>query len=300
MGFWRVLREEPVAARLAGPADRAALTALLARTWRRQGNLAAEDQIALLQAGISPIATAGSEAIGFLGLCERAPAGGAAPHWQAETWVDVNLVALDADRRPEKTLQVLLEETLPVLRRRGCTGLVCLTALTWLEDGLTRAGFRREDQVVTYVHTRYRPEPGPEPARLRMANAADADTILELNARAFGPFWQYDDATVLSWLLTSDHATLAYLDDRPAGFALTTNGLPGNYAHLIRIAADPAFQGRGVGRQLVSDALRYAYDNDAPGLALNTQASNRVSRRLYESSGFRPTGQALSVLVHRF
>ena len=32
MGFWRALREEPVAARLAGPADRAALAALLART----------------------------------------------------------------------------------------------------------------------------------------------------------------------------------------------------------------------------------------------------------------------------
>ena len=34
------------------------------------------------------------------------------------------------------------------------------------------------------------------------------------------------------------------------------------------------------------------------GLALNTQASNLVSRRLYESLGFRPTGQALSVMVY--
>jgi [ribosomal protein S18]-alanine N-acetyltransferase len=305
MGFWRVLREEPVAARLAGPGDRTALAALLARTWRRQGNLAAEDQVALLQAGISPIATAGNEATGFLGLCQRSPAGGAAPYWETETWVDVDLVALDPNRRPDKTLESLLGEALPVLQRRGCNGLVCLTALSWLHDGLVRAGFQQEDQVITYVHNRYRPETdgpeaGPEPAVLRPAHAGDADTILGLNARAFAPFWQYDDATVLSWLFTADRAALAYFDARPVAFALTTDGLPGNYAHLIRIATDPTFQGRGVGRQLVRDAIAHAHDSNAPGLALNTQASNRVSRRLYESLGFRTTGQALAVLVYRF
>jgi ribosomal protein S18 acetylase RimI-like enzyme len=121
--------------------------------------------------------------------------------------------------------------------------------------------------------------------------------MLAINARAFDPFWQYDDATVMSWLLTADHAVLAYLGDAPAGFALTAESLPGNYAHLIRVATDPSYQGRGVGRQLVIDAMRYAYRTDAPGLALNTQASNNVSRRLYESLGFRTTGQVLSVMV---
>ncbi|OQA46061.1 MAG: ribosomal-protein-alanine N-acetyltransferase [Chloroflexi bacterium ADurb.Bin325] len=298
MGFWRLLREEPITTRLAGPADRAAVAALLARTWRRQGSLAAEDQVALLQAGISPLAVIHDEAIGFLGLSQRSAASAAASG-PAETWVDINLVALNPDQRPERILAALLEWALPLLRRRGCAGLVCLTSLSWLQEGLLRAGFQQEDQVVTYVHHQRRLGIVPEPAQLRAAGASDADTVLAINARAFAPFWQYDDAVVLSWLLTADRAVLAYIDGRPAGFALTTDGLSGNYAHLIRIATDPDFQGRGVGRQLVYDALRHAYAADAPGLALNTQASNRFSRRLYESLGFRATGQALSVLVYR-
>ena len=48
----------------------------------------------------------------------------------------------------------------------------------------------------------------------------------------------------------------------------------------------------------MADALDYARAIGAGGLALNTQVSNLVSRRLYESLGFRPTGQALSVLVY--
>jgi GNAT superfamily N-acetyltransferase len=299
MGFWHHLREEPLTTRLAGPGDRAAVAELLARTWRRQGNLAAEDQVALLQAGISPLAVAQDEAIGFLGLSQRSVAS-AIPHGSAETWVDVDLVALNPDRRPERVLSALLEWVLPLLRRRGCSGLVCLTSLSWLQESLVRAGFRQEDQVITYVHTHHRLDAVPEPAQMRAAGGNDADTVLAINARAFAPFWQYDDSVVLSWLLTADRAALAYVDGRPAGFALTTDGLPGNYAHLIRIATDPDFQGRGVGRQLVHDALQHAYAADAPGLALNTQASNRGSRRLYESLGFRPTGQALSVLVYRF
>ena len=51
--------------------------------------------------------------------------------------------------------------------------------------------------------------------------------------------------------------------------------------------------------QLVVDAVSFARGAGAPGLALNTQASNRVSRSLYESLGFRPTGHTLAVMVHR-
>ena len=83
-----------------------------------------------------------------------------------------------------------------------------------------------------------------------------------------------------------------------AGFALTSINVETEYAYLIRLATLPAFQGRGVGKQLVADALEYARTTRASGLALNTQASNAVSRRLYESLGFRPTGQALSVMVY--
>ena len=82
------------------------------------------------------------------------------------------------------------------------------------------------------------------------------------------------------------------------GFALTSLNPENEYAYLIRLAILPAYRERGIGKQLVVDALEYARAAGATGLALNTQASNLVSRRLYESLGFRPTGQTLSVMVY--
>lgn len=297
MNALRMFREPVVSVRPAEPTDRAAVSALLAGTWRRHGNGSLEDQAALLANGLSTVAFAGSEAVGFWGANVRAPSDD-----NDERWADVQLVALEIGRRGEGLIGRLTEAALPTLQRYGCTGVVALTPAGWLSDGLAKGGFRLEDQVVTYArngshlpaqHRQLRA------ARLRPATTADASVILEINGRAFESLWRYDEPVILGWLVTSDHAVIAEVDDRPAGFALTTLGSTGNYSHLIRVATDPAYRGLGVGRQLVVDSIRFAHDNRAPGLALNTQASNSVSRQLYESLDFRLTGHTLNVLTFR-
>jgi GNAT superfamily N-acetyltransferase len=293
MSWWRTAREEAISARLAAPADRAALSALLADTWRRQGILAIEDQAALLRSGLSTIAFAQERAVGFLGLSPRSPTG-----TPPEFWTDVSLASVATNRPVGRVLGALLESARPALRGQGVTGLICLAGEGWLRDGLSAAGFVQVDRVLSYTHTPHREAPRPIPvARLRMAGAEDADAVLAINASAFAPFWCYDDATVLSWIFTSDHAVLAELDGRAVGFALTTRSQDADYAYLVRVATLPSVHGRGIGRQLVADAVSFARTTDAAGLALNTQASNTISRRLYESLGFRATGQALAVMV---
>lgn len=294
MSWWQPVRNDPITARPALPADRAQVSALLSGTWRRHGGLTVDDQAAALQSGLSTIAFARREVVGFLGVTARAPAGS-----PPEDWADLNLVAVDADRTVETVLAPLLSQAIPALLAAGCTGLTCLTALGWLKRGLRGVGFAEVDQVVSYVHA----NPGLPPelvavARLQAADMRDVDTILALNAAAFAPFWRYDDAAVISWLLTADRATVAYLEGEPAGFALTARRSLESYAHLNRAAVHPKAQGRGIGRQLVADSLRFAYEAGAPGLALNTQASNAISRQLYESLGFRQADPVLSVLVH--
>lgn len=281
--------------RAAGPEDRAALGLLLARTWRRHGSSALEDQAELLQGGISTISLTRADAHGFLGLRLRQPAGS-----PPQVWADLNLAAVESGGRVENVLTGLTRAALPGLQRAGATGIVCLAAPGWLEEGLGRAGFVEEDKVITYAYTNPQaPPPNGVPATIRPARTSDADEILRINALAFGPFWQYDDSVVLGWVLSSDQAVVAEVGGRMAGFSVTTLGLSGNYAHLIRVATDPAFRRRGIGRQLVVDAIQYSRDASAPGLALNTQASNRVSRALYESLGFRQTGHVLSAMVYR-
>ncbi len=287
-------RDEHIAARLAKPTDRAALSALLADTWRRQGLLALEDQAALLRSGLSTIAFTGDRAVGFLGLSPRAPAG-----TPPESWADVSLAAIATNHSAGRVIERLLESGLPPVRAAGVTGLVCLATEGWLRDGLAGAGFVQVDQVISYAYNHSRGLPSQIPVvQLRVAGTVDADPVLAVNAAAFEPFWRYDDSTVLSWLLTADHAVLAESAGQPVGFALTTWNRDADYAYLIRLATLPAFRGLGIGQQLVVDALRYAQDAGAPGLALNTQASNTVSRRLYESMGFQPTGQTLAVMVY--
>lgn len=295
MTWLRSWRDEPLTTRPAQPTDRAALSALLADTWRRYGHAAHEDQAALLANGLSALAFMRGEPVGFLGLAARAPAGD-----PAEVWSDVDLAAVHPDRVVGRTLQALLAELIPIARDRGVMGLVCLTTAGWLQEGLVQVGFTETDQVITYVHTLHRALPDITPvARLRPAAAGTLTAVLSLNAAAFEPFWRYDESTLMTWLLTADRAVLAEWEGQPVGFALTANGAAGSYAHLIRVATHPAACGRGIGRQLVADALHYARENGSAGLALNTQASNAISRGLYESLGFRPTGQELRVLVLR-
>ncbi len=195
--------DEQIFARLAQPTDRAALSALLSDTWRRQGALAHEDQAALLRGGLSTIAFTGNRASGFLGLSPRAPAG--AP---PELWADLSLAAIATDHAAGRVIEKLLLSGLPSARAAGVTGLVCLASEGWLKAGLFSAGFVQVDEVITYACNNSRDAPVPAPvARLRAAGSADADTVLALNAAAFEPFWRYDDSTVLGWLLTADHVS---------------------------------------------------------------------------------------------
>jgi ribosomal-protein-alanine N-acetyltransferase len=271
------------------------LAELLAGTWRRFGILAVEEQVALLSGGFSVIALDGSEAVGFLGLSPRASAGEF-----GECWTDITLVAVASDYSAPAILRRLLSVVVHRLGDRPSTSLVCLTAQDWLVRALADVDFRETDRVLSYVRSQRAPLPtAPHAADLRLVASSEAATILGLNAAAFEPLWRYDERTVLGWLLTSDHAVLAHRNGTPQGFAITTLHASDGYAQLIRVATHPAARGQAIGRQLVVDAIAYAWEVGAVGVSLNTQASNVVAQNLYEDLGFRPTGGALSVMIRR-
>jgi ribosomal protein S18 acetylase RimI-like enzyme len=303
MSWWLRRKPEGPAVRRAIPTDRPALAALLAGTWRRygtpHGGVAVEEQVALLSNGASLIAMSDDEAVGFLGLSPRAPARARADG-PAEQWVDATLVAVSADASVGVVMRRLLAGAAERAGAPPITGLVCLTAEGWLINALADGDFREADRVLSYA----RPNHGPLPAAARVADLCDAKAtqagvVLDLNAATFGPLWRYDQRTVLTWLMTADHAVMAERAGRALGFALTTLNAVDGHAQLIRVATHPASQGQGIGRQLVADAIHYAAGVGAAGVSLNTQQSNIVSRHLYEALGFRPTGGVLSVMVRR-
>ena len=178
---------------------------------------------------------------------------------------------------PGKTMARLLEAVAPAMQAQRVTALTALTDSAWLLGALGENGFTETDRVISYPRRNGHRLPGaPQPAILRRAGPADTDIILDLNAAAFEPLWRYDPATIITWLTTAEHSVIAELHGRPVGFSLTASPLHGDYTQLIRVAAHPDAQGRGIGRQLVSDAIRYAQECGSTGISLNTQESNGV------------------------
>lgn len=295
MSVLRSWRDRTTEARLAIAADRPGVSELLASARRRHGITALEEQVALLNGGTSAVAFADDEMSGFLGISVRQPAGS-----PAETWTDIVIAASSGRGAPAETIGALLSATMPALRARGATGLMSLVASGWLKSALGENGFAETDRVVSYARDGRQVAPtAVGPAALRTAQPGDTDAVLALNADAFEPMWQYDEATTLTWFITSEHSVIAESAGRPVGFALTSTAADGRHAQLIRVAVHPDAQGRGIGRQLVVDAIRFASDSGATGLSLNTQASNAIARRLYGSLGFRVLPNPLSVMVRR-
>jgi ribosomal protein S18 acetylase RimI-like enzyme len=295
VNWLRNLRDGALTARPAVAADRPAVSALLASTRRRYGIAALEEQVALLNGGASAVAFDGSDLIGFLGLNVRLPAGD-----PPEVWADLEMAASAGSASPGKTFERLLQAAAPALAAQGVTAIFSLTNDSWLCSALAENGFAEEDRVVSYARPGKQPPSGAsQPAALRPIRPEDADTVLDLNAAAFEPIWRYDPAATLAWLMASEHAVIAEYHGRSAGFALTSTPMDGEYAQLIRVAVHPDVQGRGIGRQLVADAIRFAFAGGYGGVSLNTQASNGIAQHLYRSLGFYLLPGPLSVMVRR-
>ena len=79
-----------------------------------------------------------------------------------------------------------------------------------------------------------------------------------------------------------------------SGFAIS--GRSGKNAYLQRLAVDPSQHGRGIGRTLTLDALRWARRSRCSGMLVNTHVGNDVAVNLYRSLGFHELSYRLVVL----
>lgn len=59
---------------------------------------------------------------------------------------------------------------------------------------------------------------------------------------------------------------------------------------LWRFMIDEKYQGRGLGRESLKHIIAYFKENGAANIRLSTKAGNTIAIRLYESFGFKPTG----------
>lgn len=126
---------------------------------------------------------------------------------------------------------------------------------------------------------------------LRAGSPRDIDTVDALMAQAFDP--RFGEAWTRGQCLgvlamPGVRLLLAYLDDEPAGFAMTRAAA--DEIELLLLATLPAQRRRGVAAAMLRALLAEAAAEGLATMHLEVRAGNEAVR-LYTANGFRKVGE---------
>ncbi|HUZ43641.1 MAG TPA: GNAT family N-acetyltransferase [Acidimicrobiales bacterium] len=196
-----------------------------------------------------------------------------------------------------------IRHCLGCLAGEGYAGVVTSALAPPEQAGFIDAGFDVEQRLHLLAHDLSDlPEPpGPADVRLRRTRHQDMEEVVRIDQSAFDEFWTMDAAALKDATEATPRArfrlALAGAGAQPAGYAIT--GKAGNRGYLQRLAVGREATGRGIGRLLVSDGLRWLKRRGAERCLVNTQEGNQRALDLYERMGFRLQSGGLAVLGAR-
>lgn len=177
---------------------------------------------------------------------------------------------------------------------------VVTSALAPLDQAaFLRAGFQVEEQLRVLVHDLRRLQPIRPLAgvTMRRARHEDLDGVLAVDHLAFEPFWQLDEVGLAEAVSATAHSRFRVASTQTlAVVGYLVIGRAGGNGFVQRLAVHPAHQGKGIGRALVLDGLRWLRRWRVGAAYVNTQTANERAFGLYSSIGFRTDSSALSVL----
>jgi ribosomal-protein-alanine N-acetyltransferase len=208
----------------------------------------------------------------------------------------VRLAAVGPDMDVGQWLDVSLPPILRHLRAQNVHELAWMDDGEWARPSLEAWGFRAMTEVMTLSKTdRTVPPVGPRDVRLRPANESDFAALAAIDRKAFVPAWWRSEGSMRRRAATASRFSVVERRGEVIGYAERELHPP--EAHLNRIAVDPDHQGQGIGALLLEHALVAMWRRGAETVSLNTQRSNRRSRRLYDRFGFEATGDCVTVWV---
>ena len=184
---------------------------------------------------------------------------------------------------------------LRTVEKRG-VGLAFTPALSPFEaEPFFQAGFELHEEL--HLLARSLGNGVPEPAhRLRPGRPWDRRRVLDIDARAFDSFWQFDKFSLREarQATPTSRFMVAQAGRKVVGYAVT--GRAGRRGYLQRLAVDPSHAGQGIGSSLVNDCFAWLESRSANMVMVNTQHSNSRALALYEHLGFVRQREGLLVL----
>jgi ribosomal-protein-alanine N-acetyltransferase len=148
--------------------------------------------------------------------------------------------------------------------------------------------------------------------KIRLSTVTDSFFIKDLSAKAFKPFGEYGDV-VQKWNISGGCITIiACHEGFPMGFAMASRPLSrydlNNSSELLAIAIETVWQGKGVGKLLLTEVEKAAFEAGITTMFLHTAVENRNARKLFSDSGYKvwqikknfyPEGQDACVMAKK-
>jgi ribosomal protein S18 acetylase RimI-like enzyme len=204
---------------------------------------------------------------------------------------DIATIAVRAIDPPSpRTLNRLLDRLRDAGYREVLTNAVGPGTSVWLVD----SGFAVRGRLHLLEHTL---QGSARPSRrTRRATRADRDAIVAVDAASFDEFWRFDDLALREAMRATPraHTRVAVVKNVVVGYGLF--GRAGTTGYVQRLAVGPVGQGRGLGRALLHDGLRWLHMHGATRALVNTQEDNARALDLYVRAGFTRLPVGLCVL----
>ena len=119
-------------------------------------------------------------------------------------------------------------------------------------------------------------------ALIRPASFDDISSIVEIENKTNQMPWS--KAQFLSSMEVGHYSVVMHKDSDIVGFAIYSPIIP--ESHLLNIAIDPAYQGKGLGDKLLQQIILQNRTIGVKTISLEVRVSNLPAINLYEKRGF--------------
>ena len=124
---------------------------------------------------------------------------------------------------------------------------------------------------------------------------SDVIVLNRIDRASFPPAWRLGPIGLAESVAATNKSAIHTImaDGEVAGFAVT--GVSLGVGYLQRLAVEPTYRGRGLGRSLVRASLTWARRRRANSLLVNTQPDNDQAVALYRGEGFNDVAAGLQI-----
>ena len=128
---------------------------------------------------------------------------------------------------------------------------------------------------------------GPQVDYLRPLKTHDIPKVLTIERQMYSYPWSEG---IFKDCLKIGYSNWAFIKDGQfVGYVILSVAV--GEAHILNICLDPAYQGKGLGRQFLKEVLIIAKKKNANSVLLEVRPSNKAAVQLYKTAGFKQIGK---------